>query len=139
MANQKSPKQQSGGVNISNSDVTADGDIVGRDKVTKINYGINSEDMVELVKQFAQIKRNIDARPDDANIDKSELKDTVERIEQEVKKGEAANPTKVARWLRFLAGMADDIFQVTIATLSNPVTGVAKAIQLVAQKAKNER
>lgn len=35
----------------------------------------------------------------------------------------------------FLAGMADDVFQMTVATLANPAVGVAKAIQLITQKA----
>lgn len=146
MVSQKKPKktarqttkQQTGGVNIGGGKVTVGGDIVGRDKTTYTNSGVSGMELAELVKQFAQIKQQIDARPQDANVDKSELKDTVEKIEQEVKKGEAANPNKVERWLRFLAGMADDIFQVTTATLANPISGVAKAVQLVAQKAKEE-
>ena len=54
-------------------------------------------------------------------------------------KGEAANPDKVERLLLTLGGMADDIFQVTAATLTNPVLGLAKTIQLIAQKAKEEK
>jgi hypothetical protein len=35
--------------------------------------------------------------------------------------------------------MADDIFQVVVATLANPALGVAKTIQLIAQRAKEEQ
>lgn len=139
MAGKKESKGQSGGVNISGGSVTVGGDIVGRDKITTTNYGVSARELAELVKQFAQIKQKIDARAEDPDVDKAEVRDIVERIEQEVKKGEAAHPAKVERWLRFLAEMADDIFQVTVVALTNPVAGVAKAIQLIAQKAKEER
>lgn len=52
--------------------------------------------------------------------------------------GEAANPTKVERWLRALALMASDIFDVTVACLTNPVAGIATVIRKVAEKAKAE-
>jgi hypothetical protein len=138
MADKKRSKGQSGGVNVSSGSVTVGGDIVGRDKITASSSEVSSGDLVELVKQFAQIKETIDQRADDPDIDKTELRGLVESIEQEVKKGEAANPSKVERWLRFLAETADDIFQVTVATLTHPVVGVAKVIQLVAQKAKEK-
>ena len=129
---------QSGGVNITGGNVTVSGDLVGRDKITTTTHGISGGELAELIRQFAQINKSIDARPEDPNVDKAELKETVKKIEEEVKKGEEANPTKVERWLKFLAGMADDVFQVTAAALANPVAGVAKTIQLIAKKAKEE-
>jgi hypothetical protein len=129
---------QNGGVNINGGNVTIAGDVVGRDKVTTTSYGVTAGELAQLASQFAQIKQTIDQRADDPQVDKTELKELVERIEQEVKKGRAANPKKVERWLRFLAEMADDIFQVTVAALTHPVAGIAKAIQLIAQKAKEE-
>ncbi len=136
MTGKKRSKGQSGGVNINDSTITTGGDIVGRDKTT--SYGVDARELAELVRQFAQIKQKIDQRAEDPDLDKPELKNVVESIEQEVKKGEAANPTKIERWLRFLGEMADDIFQVTVATLTNPAAGVAKTIQLIAQKVKKE-
>ncbi len=38
-----------------------------------------------------------------------------------------------------IGAMSDDIFQVTVATLANPVLGVVKTLQLIAQKAKEEK
>ncbi len=125
-----------GGVSITGGKVTVGGDIVGRDKITTVTYGLDASALAELTKQFTQIYQRIDARPKDANVDKAEIKDTVQKIEEEVKKGEQANPAKVERWLKFLAGMADDIFQVVASTLASPMAGAAKAIQLIAQKAK---
>ena len=120
-------KKQSGGVNIKGTKVNISGDVVGRDKITT-HYGSSDE--------FKKIRELIDKRPEDTNVDKDELKDTVDKIENEVKKGKEANPAKVERWLKFLANMAEDIFQVTVATLANPTVGVAKAIQLIVKKAK---
>ncbi|MGH2593401.1 MAG: hypothetical protein ACRDGG_07805 [Anaerolineae bacterium] len=136
----KKTESRSGGVEISGGNVSVGGDIVGRDKITTTTtQGVDAGAMAELLKQFAQINRQIDQRPEDPNLDKAELKDTVAKIQDEVKKGEEANPTKVERWLKFLAGMADDIYQVTVSTLANPALGIGKAIQLIAKKAKEEQ
>lgn len=124
---------QHGGVNIDRSTVRVGGDIVGGDKLTTRSLG--PHDLARIERQFAAIYQLIEQRPADPDLDKAELKATVAQIEAEVKKGDAANPTKVERWLRFLAGMADDVAQVTIAALAHPVAGVAKAIQLIAKRA----
>jgi len=131
-----SKRKTEGGVKISGGKVTVGGDVVGRDKITTTTTGLDASTLMELTKQFAEIYQKIDARPEDPNADKTEIKETVQKIEQEVKKGEQANPAKVERWLRFLAGMADDIYQVVASTLASPMVGVAKAIQLIAKKAK---
>ena len=123
------------GVHISGGTVNVGGDVVGRDKIVT-TYGVGAGEIAELARQFAQIYQKIDAQPADPDVDKAELKGTVQKIEEEVKKGEQANPAKVERWLKFLAEMSEDVFQVTVATLANPVAGVAKAVQLIAQKAK---
>jgi len=139
----KKPVSQSGGVNISgHGNVNIDGDVVGRDKITSTvtsTSGVDSAQLVELLKQFAAIQRQVEARPEDPNVDKGEIKDTVKKIEDEVKKGSGANPSKVERWLMNLGAMSDDIFQVTVASLTNPLLGVAKTVQLIAQKAKEEK
>ncbi|MBI5032057.1 MAG: zinc ribbon domain-containing protein [Chloroflexi bacterium] len=121
---------------MSGGQVQVGGDVAGRDKITTTTTGLDASTLVELTKQFAKIYQKIDARLEDPNTDKTEIKDTVQKIEEEVKKGEQANPAKVERWLKFLAGMADDIFQVVASTLASPIAGVAKAIQLIAKKAK---
>ena len=66
------------------------------------------------------------------------MTDTVQKIQQEVAKGEGANPNKVERWLRTLASMASDIFDVTVACLTSPVAGIATVIRKVAEKAEEE-
>ena len=119
--------------------VNVSGDVVGRDKITTTTTtttGIDAAALVELLKAFKDINRQIDTRKEDPTVDKEELKDTVKKVEEEVKKGEEANPTKVERWLKFLGDMAPDILQVTAATLANPVMGLSLAIKKIAEKAK---
>lgn len=137
MAHQQKREKESGGVNINSESVSVGGDIVGRDK-TIIESGLSRSDLNWITSEFEKIKRTIDKRPTDESVDKSEIKQAVEQLEQEVKKGEAAQPAKVERWLRFLGAMADDIFDVTVATLANPVAGIGAAVKLIAQKVKEE-
>lgn len=113
---------------------TAGGDIVGGDKI--VNSGPQAQ---QLADAFRAIHQKIEARPPDPMVDKDEIEDTVKRIETETRKGDQANTDRLERWLLTLGGMADDIFQVVVATLSSPALGVAKTIQLIAQKAKDER
>jgi hypothetical protein len=134
---------RSGGVDLSvGSGAVIMGDVVGRDKITSTvtnTTGVDGLQLVALLKQFAAIKRQIETRPEDPNVDKDELKAEVKKIEEEVKKGETANVAKLERWLMTLGSMADDIFQVTVASLTSPLLGIAKSVQLVAQKAKEEK
>jgi hypothetical protein len=113
---------------------TAGGDIVGGDKI--VNETASAQ---QLADAFRAIHQKIEARPPDPKVDKEEIEDTVKRIETETHKGAEANPDRLERWLLTLGGMADDIFQVVVATLTSPALGVAKTIQLIAQKAKEER
>lgn len=130
---------QSGGVNITGSgNVSIGGDVVGGDKITTTS-GAEAGAQVELTKQFQQIQKQIETLPGKDDVDKEELKETVKKIEAETKKGEQAKPERVERWLMNLGAMSDDIFQVTAATLTNPVLGVVRALQLIAQKAKEEK
>src|SRR5689334_5272837 len=73
----------------------------------------------DLVRGFAQINQQIERMPDDPNVDKEELKETVKKIEAEVKKKKSSDPRKVERWLKLLEAMAEDIYQVTKAMLTS--------------------
>ncbi|MEP7356813.1 MAG: CHAT domain-containing protein [Anaerolineales bacterium] len=120
---------------------TAGGDIVGRDKITTTTTttGMDAAQLQLLLQEFSRIQRQVAARPDDPKVDKDILELTVKKVETEVKKGAAAEPSKVEGLLLTLGGMADDIFQVTANTLANPALGIATAIRLIAQKAKEEK
>jgi len=72
-------------------------------------------------------------------VDKRELAETAQKIEREAQQGEAANTVKIERWLRFLAGMAGDIFDVVVDCLRSPAAGVARVVKNVAARVKAER
>ena len=116
---------------------SAGGDIVGRDKITT-----SSGDPLAaatLAEAFARLDALVAARPPDPAVEKAEITETLGRLAAETEKGDAANPPKLERLLTTLAGMADDIFQVTAACLTNPALGVATTIRLIAEKAKSEQ
>ena len=119
---------------------TAGGDIVGRDKITTTTTtGMDAAQLQLLLQEFSRIQQQVAARPPDPKVDKDILEYTVKKIETEAKKGEAADPGKVESLLLTLGSMADDIFQVTANTLASPVLGIATAVRLIAQKAKEEK
>jgi hypothetical protein len=126
----KKPSSRSGGINISGGKVSIGGDIVGRDKIVHAN----SAEFIH--QQFAQIYNQIAALPDGVPDKSPEVLKAVKVIEGEVKKGEAAKPSIIRRQLQFLAGMSDDILDVVAATLTNPLAGLTKTIQLIAKKAR---
>jgi hypothetical protein len=90
----------------------------------------------DLAQAFAHVYAAIDARRDHPDVDKAELTETVQKIEAEAEKGDAANETKLTRWFTMLAGMAEDIVEVTAAALLSPQAAVATVARKVAEKAK---
>ncbi len=144
-------KDTSGGIHFGDhTQIT--GDVVGGDKtqiITGEGVGVGSGAKVavdkpsgisgdELAELFAAIYQKIEARPVKPDVDKEEIKETVQKIEAEANKGSEANDEKVARWLKNLLMMAPDIFEVTVASLINPVSGIGTALRLVAERAQKE-
>jgi hypothetical protein len=126
---------QSGGININaTSGSTAGRDVVGRDYTPLTTRAVDATKLHEL---FQQIVKRVDELPGQDEDEKKELKETVQKIEAEVKKGQEAKPDKVERWLKFVASMSADIAEVLSGTLVNPAAGVGTAIRLVAIKAKD--
>ena len=68
---------------------------------------------------FARIYHLIEARPDDPQIDKEEVKSLVKMVEVETLEGDSANATKLRRWLRSLSAMAPDIFDAITTSIAN--------------------
>lgn len=129
------------GVSVSNSPITT-GNVSG----TGIAIGHKAQAQVQqgghtdaLARAFAQIYAAIKARPEDPDVDKDEVTNTVKSIQQEAQKGEQANENKLTRWLRNLAGMAEDIFEVTVAALTGPQAAFATVVRKVAARMKQEQ
>ena len=127
---------QAGGDNISVvGAISGSGIAIGRDAQA---YVQQSGDHAAFTQAFVQIYAAIKIRPADSNVDKDEMTGTVERIQQEAQKGDAASEGKLTRWLSNLAGMAEDIFEVTVAALGGPQAAFATVARKVAAKVKQE-
>lgn len=143
------PRSSSFSVNANNAQgpvsVSAGGDQVAGDKTTITNTSTVTTttsltfNVEAFSREMGKVQQQVDALPGKDDDEKKELKDTVQKIEAEVKKGDQAKPDKVERWIKFIAGMSEDIAKVTVATLTNPALGVVEAVRLIAQKAKEEK
>ena len=116
-------------------DAGCTGVAIGSGASATVSQGISGAELADL---FAQIRQEIEERPEDPDVEKEEVLETVDKVEQEVAKGDQANANKLSRWLGNLAEMAPDIFEVTVATLTNPALGLATVVRKVAQKAQEE-
>lgn len=145
------PRSSSFTVNANNAQgpvsVSAGGDQVAGDKTTITNTSTVTTTTTTSVtfnaeafsREMGKVQQQVDALPGKDEDEKKELKETVQKIEAEVKKGDQAKPDKVERWIKFIAGMSEDIAKVTVATITNPALGVVEAVRLIAQKAKEEK
>lgn len=140
MADKKSSKPKSaddkGGSNIHiGGSVNGSNIVVGNHNQITQSSGVSGD---EIAKLFANVYQKIEARPEDPQVEKEEIVQAVQRIEQETVKGEEANPGKVERLLTTLSGMAPDIGEVVLASLTNPAAGIATVLRKIAEKAKAE-
>jgi hypothetical protein len=124
----------SGDINVKG--VSGSGIAIGHKGQSQVQQGGDAD---AFARAFAQVYQAITARPPDPDVDKDEIKDTVQAIQEEAQKGDQANERKLTRWLRTLAGMAEDIFDVTVAALTSPQAAFATVARKVAAKAKQER
>jgi hypothetical protein len=124
----------SGDINV--RDVSGSGIAIGHKAQPQSQQGGDAE---AFARAFAQVYQAINTRPDDPDVGRDEITEAVRSIEEEARKGDQANERKLTRWLRTLAGMAEDIFDVTVAALTGPQAAVATVARKVAAKAKQER
>ena len=121
--------------NIKVGDITnAKGVAVGHGASATVTEGVSGE---EVTKLFQSLSQRVAALPEGPS--KEIAQQAVTGLEQEVKKGEAAQEQNVSTWFNFLAQAAPDVWDVAVAALANPIAGVAKVVQLVAKKAKEEK
>lgn len=133
--NERQKKQIGGDQNVIQGSISGGVIVQGRgaNVAFQQSSGIN-EEQLSLV--FEKLYQAIQARPDDPDIDKEEISETVQRIEQEVKKGDQTNDSKLRRWMENLNKMAPDIVEVILASLSGPVSGLTAVLKKVAEHAR---
>ena len=117
------------GGNANNSTIVGSGGDVNIQSTSSMNNSAVTEAFINIYKQ-------IESRSIDPNVDKQEITQTIQKIEDEVNKSEDANTSKLQRWLQNLEEMAPDIFSVVIATLSSPQLGITTVIQKIIEKTK---
>jgi L-2-hydroxyglutarate oxidase LhgO len=111
--------------------------VMGPDAQVKIaqNTGVST---AEMTRMFDAVFQHIQSRPDNPDVEKSEIEATVQNIQQEAAKDEKANQSKVERWLKYLAGIAPDVVDVMAASLGGPVTGFTAVFKKILDKARQE-
>ena len=119
------------GDRITMGDVSGTSAAIGRSAQSSVQTGLSGADLAAI---FRAVDAQIAQRAEDPNVDKDELKDLVQKLEGEVAKGQAANPSKVERWLKLLLDVAPDVAEVALAALANPAVGVAVAIGNLARR-----
>ncbi len=120
--------KQPGNINIQgNNNIAGDGNVN-----LHLNIGSNIAELTQAFESIYSAARQV-ADP----IIREDAEKIVKDIEQEVQKGEQADPSRVERWLKFLAETAPDVWDVTVDTLSNPIKGIGTVVKKIIEKARS--
>jgi hypothetical protein len=92
----------------------------------------------ELKKWRKNMEKWIDAQKDLPPADKTELKDNVAQVADEVSKGKQVDSGRLERLLNVILSIAPDVFDVAIATLANPLAGLGLVAKKIGERAKLE-
>lgn len=125
-------------INIEGENVVGSIDASGHAKVNVTQSSVHKTENANFEKLFELLEEKIKARPADPNVDKGEIQEQVNQIKAEAAQGEKANPNKLERWIRNLAGMAPDVVDVMAASLGGPISGLTAVIQKIAARVKAE-
>lgn len=134
--NNRARSQIGGDQNIIQGSIAGGVIVQGRGAHVSVQQNSAANDK-ELSALFERLYEAIRTRPLDPNVDKEEISETVQKIEQEVKKGDQANESKLKRWLETLHNMAPDILDVILASLDGPGSGLRAVLKKVAQHARH--
>jgi hypothetical protein len=122
---------------------TSAGDTIMVGNVTNSTVAIGRHSQVIRIENyqealFEKVHQRITDRPVDPQVDKAEITTAVNTIQEELTKGEGANPNKVERWLNILAEMAPDILDVVLAAMVSPPQAITAVLRKVADKARGK-
>ncbi len=151
--NEKREVDTGGGTYIGGDVDTGGGDFVGRDKVVRaegpgsvaIGGNVSGSNIVtgsgnvvasRVEATFSSIYQQIDQHPQLAAEDKADLKAETREVESELKKGDQADESFLARRLRNIRRMAPDILDVILAAMANPAAGFGMVAKKVAEQMK---
>ena len=129
-------KKQDGGVNINNSSVKVQGDIVGRDKIT-----ITNTTHTEFTESIFVWEKHMKGEVENSNLPPDEKDDLIKQLElikSALVQDKGKNPTRLEKLINTLAVMSPDIFDVVITTLASPLAGIGLTLRKISDKAKIE-
>jgi hypothetical protein len=115
---------------ISGSSITtAGGDVtISPEGLAGTGSGLNQS----LRDRFTSVLTLVRSLPANPDVDNTEILDKVERIREEITKGQDSNPTKIGRWLGELAQLAPDVRMAIIKIIQDPASGVTPSIRQIA-------
>ncbi len=93
----------------------------------------------ELKKWSEEMEKIIDAKRDLLPEDKTDLKQNVAKMTDEISKGKKADAGRLERLLNGIGSMAPDILEVAITTLLNPLAGLGLVAKKIGDRAKVEQ
>lgn len=133
MAKSKKPNTQitQGGIKITGNVSIKDSKIAGRDNIEKNIFNVN----VSFAPVYHAIQENASIPPDV----KENLEKNVIQLEQEIIKGDQAEPSFIQKRMEAIQKMAPDIAEVVVATLQNPAAGIGLVVKKVIDKFNVEK
>ena len=126
---QKNPSNE--GIQATN--VHAQALAVGKGAKAIVNQSKEPGDLDQVFDILTQKVAELNEGPE-----KEIAKSAVTALQTEAKLGDNAKEDNVSKWLNFLAQTAPDIWDVAIATFTNPVAGLGMAFKKVAERAQNQ-
>ncbi len=117
--------------------VTGDSNVVGDQNVVTVTQ-TSSVDLAQLQALFEAWRQDVARRPDLPPVVKEDVQAELKEVEAELGKGEKADESFLMRRLRTIGRMAPDILDVMVTTFANPLAGLGKVAQKIAERAKAE-
>lgn len=134
-----SSSRNRGGDTISISGSSNVNVIKGSGTATNTNIVNEANSNRELIKWRNEMERKIDALKDMPDEDKSTLNQQVEQIAREAEKGPQADPRRLERLFNTISAMGPDIFEVAVATVSNPLAGIGLVVKKIGDKVQVQK
>lgn len=128
------------------------GDIIGGDKVYgdvtnskifPVSKGILSDNAFgssqeNFERMYRSVFLAIENRPEDPQVKKGELRHIAENVYKELLYEPTANLDNVRQWLKQLNSLAPDVYQTSIAVLTNPNNGLSEATRSNLESLRDE-
>ena len=120
---------------VTTGDVSGTGIAIGHGSSASVTQGVSGD---ELIRLLDGVRATIESRAADPAVDKAELQEAVDAIEEEAARGEDADVPRLRRWLTRLGELAPDVLAVTATALLDPVAGVAEAVRRLAASMRDD-